>query len=254
LFVKRIKLASIKLVTAGVFDLGVMVVIGVLTAGTFEKKYPKVIEVIIDALNFVNAPKSDICPASGIALDDENSTTTFYNNIKITVSKEGLTKYNESITHANEEFKSEPNNYLKGFLGIFLGGIAGVLATILFSLMGIISAVSAFISVFFGIFLYKKFGGKPNWVMIVMSFITTLVFIMGYILYAYIVYSVTYLADLGIIKAGIDALKYCLANYEEVAKSFRYDMILNLVFCTLGIIASISYAITQSRRPKQLKK
>ena len=102
--------------------------------------------------------------------------------------------------------------------------------------------------------MYKKFGGKPNWVMIVMSFVTTLVFIMGYILYAYVVYSVAYLADLGITKAGIDALKYCLANYEEVAKSFRYDMILNLVFCVIGIIASISYAITQSRRPKQLKK
>ena len=253
LFVVRIKEARIPLVVANVFEFGVVVMIGCYSGGSFKKKFPKVMGLILNTLSFLEAPKSDICPQSGEVLDEENSVLGFFNGLKIRLTKTAHMSVRESIDQSNEEFKKEPNNYLKGYLGIFLGGVAGVLATVIFSLMGIVSALSSLISVFLGIFLYKKFGGKPNWVMIVMAFITTIVFIVGYILFAYVSYSVEYLAERGITKAGMDALVNCLNLDGEVKKAFISDMIMNSVFCIIGILASIFYVIAQVRRPQKLK-
>ena len=239
------------------FDFGVFVMIGCLTGGTFEKKFDGVMTNILKVLEFLEAPKKDICPSSGVELTEENSTLIGVQigafPIQVTLTNDAVTSVNQAIEQVNEDFKQAPNNYLKGYLGIMIGGVAGVVATIVFSAMGFVSALSSFISIFLGIFLYKKFGGKPNWVMIVMSLLTTIVFILGVILYAYVNISVAMLAENGITKAGIDALKYCLENSDEIAKSFRMDMLLNGLFCVIGIAASIMYMKNQVKRPKGLK-
>ena len=257
LFVEKMKNYKISLLMPSYFEFGVMVMIGALTGGTFEKKFDGVLEKILSTLALLDAPKSEICPSSGIELTEDNSSFSNVNlsnglTIKIRLTNEAVEKVNNLITQVNEEFKSAPNNYLKGFMGIVLGAIAGVIATIIFSYIGIVSALSAFISIFLGVFLYKKFGGKPNWVMIVMAFVTTIVFILGYIVLSYMMFSTSHVAEMGLNLSGFDALKYCLQEYEELASAFRSDIIFNLIFCLIGVFASAFSLIRSINRPKNI--
>ena len=88
--------------------------------------------------------------------------------------------------------------------------------------------------------------------MIVMSFVTTIVFILGYILYVYVVYSNGICSEQNIALAGIDALKYCLNADEELAKSFRSDLIFNLLFCLVAVAASAFSLAKSIKRPQNI--
>ena len=257
LFVQKMKNYKISLLTANYFEFGVSVMIGAFTSKSFEKKFDDTMGKILNTLDLLEAPKKEFCPSSGIELSLDNSTLASINTnaglpIKVRLTNEAINDVNNLITQVNEEFKNAPNNYLKGYMGIFLGAVVGVIATIVLASLGFVSAISPLISIFLGVFLYKKFGGKPNWIMIVMSFVTTIVFILGYILYVYVVYSNGICSEQNIALAGIDALKYCLNADEELAKSFRSDLIFNLLFCLVAVAASAFSLAKSIKRPQNI--
>lgn len=157
-FIVKLNAKSLKMVQANSFEFGVAVMIGAATGGTYEKKANEVIDTIINILEEIEAPKSNICPQSGIELteDDSKLVSLAGYHIQIKLSNEAIQTVNSSIAKENENFENMPNNYLRGFCGILIGAIAGAALTIILSLIGLISAFSAFISIFLGVFYIKN--------------------------------------------------------------------------------------------------
>ena len=69
-FINRIKSKRFSMVSASALEFGVVVTIGVMTPGGVEKKFKEVLPVILSLLDEFEAPKKDICPLSGIEMDD----------------------------------------------------------------------------------------------------------------------------------------------------------------------------------------
>ena len=254
-FVMELNSRKISLLQCAPFDFGVAVMIGAMTAGTFEKKFPNVISVILEILEKLEAPKKDICPQSGEKLDEVESKTIVLpaDGIKVTLSAKAIETVNSMISKNNEDFEKMPNNYAKGFGGILLGALAGLALTIIFSLAGIITAFSSLVAIFLGVFLYKKFGGKPNGVMIFMSFATTLIVLLGAVFLAYVMVANQACVEAGVDLKGIPALSLCLERVPEFRAMFIGDMALNGLFILLGEGFSIFRLTQMIRRPKNIQ-
>jgi hypothetical protein len=255
IFVQNLLAKKIKLLQVASFDFGVMVVIGAMLASGFEKKFDEVMPLILAELAALNAPKADICPSTGYPLEGEETTliTLPDTKAKIRITSKAVESVNAQISKENEDFKNAPNNYMKGFLGVFIGGLVGVAIAVILSLLGFISFWSPFVSILLGTYLYKKFGGKPNAVMIVMSFVTTLVMIVGYFFLIYTASATALCQEAEIAKKGIDALGYCIENAEGFGRGFTLDLILSALFTVIAAGVSIFSLIQQIRRPKNIK-
>ena len=255
LFVAKMKAYKISLLVPGYFEFGVFVMIGAMTSRSFEKKFDDVLNKVLETLDALEAPKKEICPSTGVELTPDNSKKVSVGDqgVMVTLTNEAIESFNSLVNQVNEEYTKAPNNYFKGFCGILLGAIAGVIATLIFYEIGVVSALSSILSIFLGIFLYKKFGGKPNGVMIAMSLVTTIVFILGFILYIYVNFSVALAAENGLNYTGIEALKYAMNTYEEVANGFRQDMLMNVVFWAIAAGVSIFALVKSIKRPQNIK-
>lgn len=254
-FVIKLNAKKIPLVRTEAFDFGVVVMIGVMTAGSIEKKCGKVIPVILEILELLEAPKKDICPQSGEGIDEQNSKVTILpeNKVKIRLSNNAILAVNSTIEKNNEDFQEAPNNYFRGFGGIFIGALTGLALTVIFALLGYITALAPLVSIIFGVYLYSKFGGKQNYVMIIMSFVTTLVVILGAITLMYIVAANKAVIKVGLDYRGFEALTYCLKAVPEFQRLFYLDLSLNAFFILLAEGFSIYRLIKMIQRPKGLK-
>ena len=254
-FVMELNSRKISLLQCVPFDFGVAIMIGAMTAGTFEKKFPSVLSAILEILESLEAPKKEICPQSGENLEEVESKviTLQGDGVKIRLSTKAVETVNSMISKNNEDFKNMPNNYAKGFGGILIGALAGLALTIIFSLAGIITAFSSLVAIFLGVFLYKKFGGKPNGVMIFMSFATTLIVLLGAVFMAYVMVANQACVEAGVDLKGIPALNLCLEKVPEFRAMFIGDMALNGLFILLGEGFSIFRLSQMIRRPKNIE-
>ena len=253
-FAAKINEAKIPLVKVVDCDYGVGVLMGVMTNGGIEKKCAKLLPIIIAALESLQAPKSDICPHSGVILDETNSrVVNVAGGGKVRFASEAIEDINSGIEKANEDFKNAPNNYLKGFFVILIGAFAGALITVILAFIGFITAFAPFISIFFGLFLYKKFGGKENAVMVIMSLVTTLVVIMGAVCLVYMSAADALAIKDGVeVASGFEALSYCIDNVKDFAGSFFGDLGLNLLVIIVAEGATIYRLIQMIKRPKAI--
>ena len=254
-FITSVNSLKISLVQADAFEFGVMVKIGAMTGKQFEKKFPNVIEQILRILQELEAPKADVCPQSGEILDAENCklATMPNTNFKFYLSQNAIETVNSGIEKSNEDFQNAPNNYLKGFIGIAIGAIAGIVVAFVAGLMGYITSFAPLVSIFLGVFLYKKFGGKQNHMMIIMSLGTTLVAIVGYLLALYIIVANQAVAEINLALSGFDALKFCLENSDEFKQAFVSEITTNAIFFLIAGGASIANLLKMIRRPKNLQ-
>ena len=250
-FVLRVNNLKIRMVNANYFEYGVMVKIGAMTGKSFEPKFEETMPKVINILNELGAPKADICPQSGVSLETVENRVVNINGFKIKLASSAIESINSSITKENEEHELAPNNYLKGLFGIVIGGIAGVVLTIILWYLGFVTTFAPLLSIFLGIFLYKKFGGKKNWVMIAMSFIITLGFILCAFVFVYALTAQIAAAESGYTYTLFGALKYALNNSEEFSRIFYTDLALNGFFVLLAEGFSIYKLIQEIKRPKQ---
>lgn len=251
-FVLRVNNLKIRMVNANYFEYGVMVKIGAMTYKSFEPKFEETMPKVINILNELGAPKADICPQSGVSLETVENRVVNIDGFKIKLASSAIESINSSITKANEEHELAPNNYLKGLLGIVIGGIAGVVLTIILWYLGFVTTFAPLLSIFLGMFLYKKFGGKKNWVMIAMSFIITLGFILCAFVFVYALTAQIAAAESGYTYTLFGALKYALNNSEEFSRIFYTDLALNGFFVLLAEGFSIYKLIQEIKRPKQI--
>lgn len=257
-FIQKVIEKKLRFVKPQAFEYGVMVMIGAVTSGQFDKKIPETISIILEILESLEAPKKDICPKTGKTIDEQDSKLVYVTGngtcARIRLSNEAVELVNNEIEKSNEEFEKAPNNYLKGFCGVLAGAFAGIALTVIFALAGFITAFASIASIFLGVFLYKKFGGKPNTVMIIMSLVTTVVFILGAVTLIYMAAANDLVKEAGLtITNGFKALGYCIKNDSEFKKEFLMDIALNSLFILVGGAYSISSLIKMIKRPKSIQ-
>ena len=243
-FINRIKSKRFSMVSASALEFGVVVTIGVMTPGGVEKKFKEVLPVILSLLDEFEAPKKEVCPLSGIEMDDLNSKL---------LTNDAIANVNNQIEKINEEYEEAPNNYLKGVGGLLIGALVGVLLTIGLGLLGYITAFASFISIILGTFLYSKFGGKQNKMMILMSFAITTISILLAVFVIYIIQANNLMRDADLSYRGMDAFKYSMANSEQFKRAFLLDLGLNLVFIIIGIVVSFFTLKKMIKRPKKVE-
>lgn len=251
-FVMKMNTHKYSLVQSSYFEFGVCVVLGAMTSKGFIKKCQEVLPTILLILKELEAPTHEICPQSGEVLDLESSKLipVLDSKVKVRVTNQAVETLNSIIEKGNEEYEAAPNNYLKGFLGILIGALAGVGLTVLFSYLGYITAFSSLVSIFLGTFLYAKFGGKQNVVMIIMSFVTTALAILLAVVLMYTYVASKALYDIDPTYQGFKALEWALTNSEEFARLFILDIILNVVFMFVGAGISLFRLLKMIKRPK----
>ena len=253
-FILRMNSKKISFVQVKAFDFGVSVMIGSLTIKGFGAKCAEVLPIVLEILESLEAPKKDICPQSGEPLIEGECKTIVLpgSKIKIRLSNDAVITFNSAVEKNNEDFKNAPNHYLRGFGGILLGALAGVVATYLFVLIGIISAFSPIISIFLGVFLYKKFGGKQNHVMIIMSFITTAVALLGFITLIYTAAATAAAMEAGLPQRGLQALILRIDTVPEFRGAFFADMIVDSLMILVAEGDAIYRLVKMIQRPKGL--
>lgn len=202
-----------------------------MTLGRLLKRLDEVLNKICSVLTENGALGIGYCPVCGKSLDFEQSKKCTVNGITISIDNDCVDNINTLITAENKEFDEAPNNYGRGFLGAFLGGLVGVAVAVGFYLAGFISAISAFVAIFLGELLYRKLGGKPNKIMVVILSVTTFVMMMLTVVGIYFV------------AAAIEGAKYgygaaqsflIVMSDSEAQGIFMRDLLLTVLFSALG--------------------
>lgn len=194
-------------------------------------------------------PGADVCPYDGNPMT-ENSRRCVMNGFFVTLNNDCISSINKAIEEENRLFANAPNNYLQGICGALVGGVVGAALVIALYFMEYVASISAIIAVMLGAFLYRKFGGKPNAVMIVIVSVISLIFILiGY--YAAVIIDIIseFSLDFG---SAVELLNLNLAEDPEYSKVFYTNLVLLLVFTALGIGVMIFSLVRQIKRPKNI--
>lgn len=194
-------------------------------------------------------PGADVCPYDGNPMT-ENSRRCVMNGFFVTLNNDCIGSINKAIEEENRLFANAPNNYLQGICGALVGGVVGAALVIALYFMEYVASISAIIAVMLGAFLYRKFGGKPNAVMIVIVSVISLIFILiGY--YAAVIIEI--ISELSLdFGSAAEWLNLSLAEDPEFSKWFYTNLALLLVFTALGIGVMIFSLVRQIKRPKNI--
>lgn len=189
------------------------------------------------------------CPVCGMALNADNSQTKNIDGVTITLDNDCISAINDVITRENTEFDAAPNNYLKGFCGALIGGVAGALIAIILNIVGFYAGISSFVAFFVGVLLYKKFGGKPNKMMIVIVTATTFVMMIVAVLSIYLV--VAGIAGAEVNLGAFEAFSVLMED-KDFSTAFIADMAMTLLFTVVGCVSEIVKTARDVKRSKNI--
>ncbi|MCM1290161.1 MAG: hypothetical protein NC132_05395 [Corallococcus sp.] len=220
-----------------------------LTLGKLLKRLDEILNKVCASLKDNGALGVGYCPVCGNALNFDQSKKCTVNGITVSIDNDCVDNINTLISAENKDFEEAPNNYLRGFLGAFIGGLVGVGVAVGFYAAGFISAISAFVAIFLGEFLYRKLGGKPNKMMVVILSVTTFVMMMLAVVAIYLV-----AAAIGAEKVGMDTFAYfklCMQD-EEISAAFTRELILTALFSALGCGYEIFMLLKRIKRKSNI--
>ncbi len=218
-----------------VSDFGVTLRLTDITAGRLIKRFPEIMNWILGMLEANGALGAQHCPHCGKQLG-AGAQKCDVEGMTVTLDSDCVGAVNAAIDNRNADFAAAPNNYLRGFLGALIGGIVGAALVVVFYLLNFVSVVSGIAAVALGGFLYQKFGGKPNKMMILIVAVTSLVFLIGALLITYIVAARIAADDAGLYAmSAIEVLKFVMENDPDFKSAFIYDLMLVIVFALLGV-------------------
>ena len=220
-------------------------------AGTLVKNLPVLFDRLIALLKQNELPGADTCPYDGKPLIEAEKKRCSINGFYVTLNNDCVSSINRQIEEENRAFANAPNNYMQGICGALLGGIVGAACTIALYYIGFVSSLSAIIAVLLGAFLYRKFGGKPNAMMIVIVSVVSLILIGAAFFVSYLIAAGTAAAEVGLHMSALDALLLCLDD-REFAGAFYSDLAMLFVFTIVGIALVIASLIRQIKRPKNI--
>ena len=222
-----------------------------MTLGALLKRLPPVLEQIFGILSANGALTSEFCPVCGNPLEEGNFKTCQIGGATITIDNDCVDTINKVISAENEDFNNAPNNCLRGFIGAVIGALAGVAIAVLLYVVGFVSSLSAVVSIVLGSFLYQKFHGKPNKLMIIIVSVTTLVFLSATVPVVYIVAAGIIAKSEGYSYTAMEAFRICM-QAPEFSRIFYADLALVVLFTALGMGLQIATLAKKIRRDKNI--
>ena len=194
---------------------------------------------------------AEYCPLCGEEFVEENKLYNV-NGIKHRLHLTCGQEVKEAFDEENKEFNEMPNNYLKGSLGALLGALIGCLSFVILYLVGFISSLSAVICIVLGVYFYKKFGGKPNGMMIVITSVISLLMLMlsVYLLYAVTAFGVA--LEYGLDITLIEAFNMCMED-SQFAAAFTSDLIMTVLFTVIGAGYEVAVLTKKIQRNTKIK-
>lgn len=220
-------------------------------AGTLVKNLPVLFDRLIALLKQNELPGADTCPYDGKPLIEAEKKRCSINGFYVTLNNDCVSSINRQIEEENRAFANAPNNYMQGICGALIGGVVGAACTIALYYIGFVSSLSAIIAVLLGAFLYRKFGGKPNVMMIVIVSVVSLILIGAAFFVSYLIAAGTAAAEAGLHMSALDALLICLDD-SEFASAFYSDFAMLFVFTIVGIVIVVISLVRQIKRPKNI--
>lgn len=214
-------------------------------------KLPDILDNIFNIISQNGATTAEYCPVCGNRLGEAEYKQCNIDGFKITIDTACVETINAVISEENKDFNEAPNNYLMGSVGAVIGGIVGAALAIGLYMLGYVSALSAIVSVVLGAFLFQKFHGKPDKVMIIIVSVITLVFMIASIFGIYIVAAGIAANEEGLYISAIDAFGICMEN-EEFSRIFYLDLALSVVFSAVGIGLEIAVLAKQIKRKQNI--
>ena len=242
--------AAIKSFKFTMTDCGVMLGLNDLTVGRLIARLPSVFDTVYGIISGNGGKGEGFCPFCGEPLDQLTVKKSNINGMTVTLDSGCVDKMNAVIDEENRDFASAPNNYLKGFLGALVGGVVGIVIAVLLALAGFISSIAAIAAVALGAFLYRKLGGKPNKMMIVIVGVTTLVCMVLAVVISYLIAAGIAMNEVGITDMSVfEVFALCMED-EEFSRLFYLDLVLSMVFAVIGAVAQM-FVLGRSIKRKQ---
>ncbi|MCM1042820.1 MAG: hypothetical protein NC350_01255 [Corallococcus sp.] len=223
-----------------------------MTVKKIIEKMPKTFDVIYGTLEENQCPTGDTCPFCGNKLEESATRDCNIDGFTVKMHEECISQINTIIEESDKEFAAAPNNILKGTLGALVGGIAGAAITFILYLIGYVSAISAVVAVILGAFLYQKFGGKPNVIMIVIVSAVSLVFMLGTVFGIYVAVAQLIASESGLSIGAFEAFGKCMES-AEFSSEFTTNMLMTLLFSAIGIGLEIFALSKKIKRTQKIK-
>lgn len=132
-----------------------------------------------------------------------------------------------------------------------IGGVAGAVIAIILNIVGFYAGLSSFVAFIVGVLLYKKFGGKPNKMMIVIVSATTFVMMIIAVLAIYLVVAGIAATEAGVNINAFEAFKICMED-KDFSTAFIADMTMTLLFTVIGCVSEIVKTARDIQRKKNI--
>lgn len=243
--------AAIKFCKFGFTAYGLAIGLNDMTLGRLLKRMPQLLDTFFGILTENGALTSEYCPVCGNPFGESKKQCTI-DGYTIYIDAECVDNINAVIEAENKDFNEAPNHYLRGFLGALIGGLAGAAVAVVLYAVGFISSIAAVVSVVFGTFLYKKFHGKPNKMMLVIVAATTVVCMALSVFLIYLTASGIAAQQEGLNISAMEAFKIVMAD-SEVSRAFYADLAMVLLFSAIGIGIQIAYTARAIKRQGTIK-
>lgn len=216
------------------------------------------LDTIIEKLAELNINGADYCIVCGEPMDGDTEVVQYYGPL-VEIHSHCKDALNESIKKEEEDIAamrkaekealdSMPNNYGKAILGAILGGLVGGIVTVILYMIGYMAALSGVVGALLGAYLYKRFGGKTNWVKGVAVGVSTLVMVLAS-------YHIMLLIEVSnaATQAGITLAEGFsrLFTDSEWTSAYTSDIVMLLVFTLIGVAVVVYDIIREIRRVNQ---
>lgn len=222
-----------------------------LTMGRLVDRMDDMLDKIFAVFKKHEAKGLGYCPVCGEELKEETKKCQI-GFAQITMDISCVSDINKAITQDNEEFKNAPNNYLKGTIGALLGAFVGAVIFVVLFYFGIVSALTSLIAVLLGTYAYKKLGGKPNAMMIVIVTVISVVSMLLTITGIYVLAAEVLAPEFGFSSTGIQAFTDMM-SVQEFSSEFATNFSMTAVFTALGVIFEVFQLSKSIKRQDTIK-
>lgn len=204
-----------------------------LTVGKLLKRMPEMVNRIFEIFGKYETKGIGYCPVCGELLEEDSKQYKIEWAL-ITLNNDCVKNINSVIEKDNMNFNKSPNNYLKGTLGACIGALVGIVAFVVIFFIGYISSLTSFIAILLGSYLYKKFGGKQNFVMIIIVATISIASMLLAVFGIYLLAAQTLAIMFDFTSVGIEAFKDMM-TIEEFSKEFTSNLLMTLLYTLIGV-------------------
>ena len=230
---------------------GILLGLNDVTVGALLKKMPNIIENIFAVFTKHNALGIGYCPLCGNEVSLE-SKKYHIDWALIQMDENCVANLNEVINEENKDFNEQPNNYIKGTVGALIGAVVGAIAYIVLFYIGFISALTAFVSVFLGAYLYKKLGGKPNKVMVLIVAVVSILSMLYTVYWLYLAAANVLAPEYGFSSEGLAAF-IDMMSVQEFSSEFISNLGMTALFTFIGVFTQINQLSKSVKRQGTIK-